>query len=301
MRRLPATYATVVLLTLLFPALSCSKQAQLPSAPPQVSQVRLQEPGSVPASEPPAAVQPRKLVRTAYLSIEVEDPTDVANGAEVRTTEVGGYIARRNSYSWNESRRYDLELRIPNETLAPFVAELTAQALEIEREELRTEDVTATFVDARARLGALEATEKELLALLGESRARGDKAAEIMAVFRELTDIRSRIEQIQGQLKLLQNQTTFATLHLSLTPPRGASVFANGWKPIETLKGSLGTLLRGLRVLGDLAIYLLVVALPLTLLIGAPVWWAAKQLRRRWGSRARTQSGEPDDVNATET
>ena len=54
----------------------------------------------------------------------------------------------------------------------------------------------------------LQATERELLALLTNIREKSGKAEDVLAVYRELTDIRGQIEQLQGRINYLDKATS---------------------------------------------------------------------------------------------
>ena len=75
-------------------------------------------------------------------------------------------------------------------------------------------DVTAEFTDLEARLRTAQATEQQLLDILATARTVSDT----LEVQRELLEVRSRIEVLQGQLNLLANQTDLATITVRLHP-----------------------------------------------------------------------------------
>ena len=81
-------------------------------------------------------------------------------------------------------------------------------------------DVTAQYVDLQARINALEASRQQYLTIMAQASSIGD----ILAVQSQLDTLQSQIEQLQGQLNLLSDETTYATLTVSLseaghTPP----------------------------------------------------------------------------------
>ncbi len=75
-------------------------------------------------------------------------------------------------------------------------------------------DVTSEFTDLEARLRTAQATERQLLDILATARTVSDT----LEVQRELLEVRSRIEVLQGQLNLLANQTDLATITVRLHP-----------------------------------------------------------------------------------
>lgn len=252
-------------------------------------------PGETPAPAPPAG--PRKLVRTVQLVLTVDDSAVAAGRVEELVEAAGGYVSASEA-----TRRPDemlfvrMTLRVPGERLEEVVDAVRGLAQRVERQNLSTEDVTDRYVDLEARLRALRATEAELTALLGESRARGHSAEDIMAIYRELTGIRSQIEQLQGQLQQLADRVSYSTLHLELRPAEAARpLVAEGWQPGATLRNSVRGLVAALQWLADAAIVIVVAVLPILLLVGL-VAWALWRLTRRWRGRrppSSAASGPP--------
>jgi hypothetical protein len=83
------------------------------------------------------------------------------------------------------------------------------------------QDVTAQFTDIDAQLQALNATRGQFLLVLGQAQNVGD----ILAVQDRITQVQTQIDQLEGQERLLTDQTSFGTLSVTLLEP-GATVAA---------------------------------------------------------------------------
>ncbi len=235
------------------------------------------------AQQPPAPARgPRRLIRTVDLVLRVEDTEEVARRLQALTAAAGGYVAAAEAHREGGRLHYSLTLKVPGERLDAMVGEIRRLADEVEREQLQTQDVTAQYVDLEARLKTLRATETELRALLAESRSRGHKAEDIMAIYRELLEIRTGVEQAQAQLAALSESTTYSTVNVTLRPTEAATpLTAAEWSPLDTVRRSARSLVRALQVLADLAIFLLLVVAPVLLLLALPLWGLLRLLRRR--------------------
>lgn len=234
----------------------------------------------------------RKLVKTVDLEMRVADTTGTADRLRTLATSMGGYVSAMSADRRNELLYYTLTLRVPVDRLDDVLLQVKALAERVEREAIRTEDVTERWIDLGARLTTLRATEKELLALLAEARQRGQKVEDIMAVYGKLTEIRTAIEQLQGEQQALQGLTTLSTVNVALVPTEAARPLVDvGWSPSGTARQSFRTLVEALQWLGDVAIVLLVVAVPLGLVIVLPLWLLAR-LWRRSRRRSRAAAGE---------
>ena len=251
-------------------------------------------PASGEAAPPqPAASIARKLVKTVDLVLRVRDTRQSAERLRQLADRLGGYVASLSAERRGELLYYELTLRIPVERLDEAVSAIEREADRVERHAVRTEDVTERWVDLSARLKTLRATEVELQKLLAESRERGQKLEDIMAVYEKLTEIRGTIESMQGQLVALESLAALSTVNVQLSPTEGAKpIVDEGWQPGETVRRAFRGLVRALQGLADLAIVLLVVGVPLFLVIAVPLWLALRLLRRRLRRRAGPRTGE---------
>ena len=229
----------------------------------------------------------RRLVRTVDLELTVRHTTEAAQELERLAARLGGYVANVDGQRQEELMRWSLSLRVPPERLDEALAAAKAMAVRVDREQQKVEDVTDQYVDLDARLRTLTATEAELRGLLAESRQRQRKVEDIMAVYTELTEIRSQIERIQGQLLTLQKLVAFSTLNIGLNPVASARpLVAEGWQPGDTARGSARTLIGILHSLGDFVIFAVIVLLPVGLILVFAVWLIGRLWRRlRRGSR----------------
>ena len=233
------------------------------------------------SDQPSRVLDARKLIRTVDLDLRVDDTEAAAEQVQELTRELSGYVASVNAHRRLKSLHYQITIKVPVGQLDTVVSQLKALAVEVLREKLKTEDVTDRFVDLEARLRSLNATETELQGLLAESRSRDHKVEDIMAVYDQLTEIRTRIEQLQAQLNSLDNLTTYSTVNMNLAPTEASKpIVADRWRPLSTIRSSFRTLLGALQSLADFAIVFTIVWLPIGLLIAIPIWLGFKLWRR---------------------
>jgi len=236
-------------------------------------------PGTPAAPPPPPAAQSRKLIRTVELELAVKDTVAAARRVQEIVASNGGFVEAMNAQRVESLMHYEMTLRLPAERLDEALAAIKGLAVEIDREQLATEDATSRYVDLQSRLRTLTATESELRELLAESRERGRKVEDVMAVYRELTEIRGQIEQIQGQLQSIDRLSALSTLHLRLRPDVAAAPIVRGdeWRPLEIIRESARALVKILQFLVNALIIAVIVVLPILL----PVWLLARFLQRR--------------------
>ncbi len=224
----------------------------------------------------------RKVIYNAQMTLAVADTDATAAKIEKLAADMGGYVANMNAYRGEgDIMVYTITLRIPADKFDAAREALRQMAVRVDNDNINTDDVTDQYYDIEARLKALRATESELLDLLAETRERGGSVEDIMSIYRELSNIQGQIESLQGQLNRLDKLVAFSTITVELRPHELAKPLAgNEWQPLETLRNSIRTLLRALQGLVDLAIYLVVVVLPILLILSIPVALAFLLLRR---------------------
>jgi hypothetical protein len=137
--------------------------------------------------------------------------------------------------------------------------------------------VTQDFVDLEARLRTWEMQESVLLGLM-------DQATSIDATLRiqrELQDVQFRIEQIKGELRVLEDRTSLSTIHLSMVETGVPLVTADAKDSTRpSLAEAWGKALDGLLGVAYATIVGLGYLVPLTAL-GLIVWFGYRRVSRR--------------------
>ncbi|MDE2990621.1 MAG: DUF4349 domain-containing protein [Chloroflexota bacterium] len=169
---------------------------------------------TAPQSLDAAAVE-RQIIRTGTLSVVVAElAAAVTQVEDIIAGIAGAFVAASNIQQDDPRRVSTITVRVPVEAFDATLAALRNIGAEVIDEDIRSQDVTAQYTDLTARLRNATAAEQQLLEIL----ARAQSVQDTIEVQRELTDVRERIEVLQGQLNVLTNQTTLATIVLRLHP-----------------------------------------------------------------------------------
>lgn len=240
------------------------------SVPAAVPQIGAAAAGQAPQAEAAPRLDARKLIFNGTLELRIEDYETAAREVAALVQSHGGYVAAQNESNLADSQRYGTwTLRVPPDR---FDALMAACALlgEVRRREVRVQDVTEEFVDLEARERTKKVEEERLLELL---KTASSTLEDVLAVEKEVARVREEIERIQGRLRILAQQTGYATLTLTLsqlgiTPPaQPLSLWAE-------MSASFFSSLRGLIVLGQTCLVVaaavvpwLVVILPIGLFV----------------------------------
>jgi len=253
---------------------------EAPSMPPTAASQPMPDAAPVPA---PAE---RKIVRNAQLSLVVTSPPGDADRLVRMADSLGGYASDLRAERRDELLHYWIVLRLPAARLDEALSAIKALAVSVENEAIQAEDVTDQVVDLVARLRTLEATEAELQALLAESRSRRADVEEIMTVYRELTGIRTQIEQLRAQLQTVESRVALSTITIELRPEAGSGpLVSDRWRPGGTARSAVRALVDVLQGLVEVAIYAVIVVLPILAILAAPFVVAFLVFRRRFRKR----------------
>jgi Domain of unknown function (DUF4349) len=152
------------------------------------------------------------IVKTAGISIEVEKGgfETAFNAATTIAGRYGGYV-QDSSMRGIKAKSGQLTIRVPASAFDQAMNDLRGLG-SVEGQSISGQDVTSQFVDLDARLRTWEAQEAVLLRLM----RRATSIESTLRVQNQLQDVQFRIEQIKGQLRLLENQTSLATIDVSL-------------------------------------------------------------------------------------
>jgi hypothetical protein len=214
----------------------------------------------------------RMIVRTADLSLVVQDAEDSVAQIKDIVGGVGGYVVDLRMWRDQEQMRGTITVRVPAESLDEALVKFKGLAVKVQSESGGSQDVTQEYTDLGAQLRNLEATEQELRELLATVRERTGKAEDILAVYNQLTQIRGQIEQLKGRMQYLERTAAMSAVTIELIPDvLAAPITVGGWRPSETVSKALRSLVQTLRLLVDAAIWIVLYVLPVVVVILVPL------------------------------
>jgi len=166
-------------------------------------------PGLVPSN---AAAFDRKIIQDTSLDLQVSDVTKSYNDVERIAITAGGFVLD-SSFSGSQEEPYaSVTIRVPTAQYQKVVDDLRALAIKVENQTSKAQDVTQEYTDLQARLRSLQALEATYIGLLDKAESIDD----ILKIQSYLTPVRTEIEQIQGQLNVMDNLSSLATITVSL-------------------------------------------------------------------------------------
>lgn len=226
-----------------------------------------------------AQTQERLIIRTADMSIVVED-TDETIAAITRMAEENeGWVVTSGVYQYNETAKTgNITIRIPSEGFNSAIAAIKGLSLEVTSESSSGQDVTEEYVDLNARLENLEATADRVRSFLDDAT----KVEDALAVNAELSRLEGEIEVIKGRMQYLSQSASFSTININITPDvLSQPIEVGGWRAEGVVRDALESLVEALQGLATLIIWFVLVALPLGLIVIVPLWIIWRVVRGR--------------------
>lgn len=230
------------------------------------------------AASADGTVQQRSVVTTARMTLVGDDLDEVRDGIDTLLGSHEGFVS-------DESSRNDAGGALAAATLTVRVPAASLDALVRDLRELATvrdahraaEDVTTKVIDVDARVASQRASIERLRSLLAQS---GSVDA-LLRVESELAAREASLESLLAQQKYLADQTSLATLVLTLAhpgeTPASKAGFVNGLRHgWDAFTASLQVLVTGLGAVLPFAVVLAA--------IGAIAWGVVSRRARRRSS-----------------
>jgi hypothetical protein len=178
-----------------------------------------------------------------------------------------------------------MTIRVPAERLDEALGRIRQES---QREPLRqntdSQDVTKDYTDLESRLRNLEAAETQLQTIMEAAT----KTEEVLQVYNELKSVREQIEIIKGQMQFYEQSAALSAITIDLTAEEAILPLTIGrWQPVGVARDALQALINALKILANIAIWTVILILPLLFLIALPFYVLIRLLRRR--GRARPQ------------
>ena len=195
-----------------------------------------------------------KIVRTAELYLLVTDCGATLKKVENLATSENGLIEA----STMEESSATVTLRVPTARLDEVRAKLRNLAVRTTQDNVTASDVTKQYFDREARLRNLRAQEQQYLEIMRKAHSVPD----VLAVTKNLDDVRNEIEQDDADFRRLKDQVDLAKIEVHLQLQSTAGVH---WSAGSSTQAAWEDFLQSLAGLADFLIWL-IVSLPVIIL-----------------------------------
>lgn len=231
------------------------------------------------AAEKEGMTDERKVIHQAQLELKVKNLEKAQMKIENKVAEYGGYVVESNVYREDEELvEGTITVRVPEAHFQDFLTDSEGEASEVVGRNVTGQDVTEQYVDLKARLKSKRAVEERLLAFMKDA----EKTEDLLKISADLAVVQEEIEQLTGQIKYLENQTSYSTVTITLSQDRIVvpgidNKELNTW---ERTKKQLATSANLLLKAGSGIIVFIMGNLPILIILGgagAVVHWVIKK------------------------
>jgi len=218
-------------------------------------------------------VQDRLIIRTANISMVVSNVREAIDAISKYAAESEGFVVSSDVNKFDLGLSGSVTIRIPSDTFDKGVGDFKEMG-EVTSESIYGQDVTEEYVDLDAQLSNLRATEQAFVEILD----RSGTIEEVLAVQKEIQNVRSRIERLEGRMKYLSESARLSTITVYLsTDPGNLPIVDEGdeWKPVTVFKDAFRSLVGLGKGILNFLIWLLVYT-PVWILGGFIIWILVK-------------------------
>ncbi len=237
----------------------------------------------------------RKIIRNADLKLETKSPEEAQQKITAIAENKNGFvIASTQKSTGSQVAGRDLvtmTIRIPSDKFEESLTEIRKTADRVVVETVTGQDVTEEFVDIQARLKTKKALEERFLEIMKQAK----NVEDTLEVERQLADVRTEIERIEGRKRFLENQTSLSTITLELRTPAAIAASSEGfsYEVTEAFSDGFQAALSFILVL----IRVLIALIPFLLLFVLPIYLVWRYFRRRNNEPETTRSILDEEID----
>jgi hypothetical protein len=195
------------------------KGFQTPPPPPtnKPTEAPPQPKPAEPAPEQPAAA--RKVIRTGDVEFEVASfDSALATVTKLVAAIKGAFVGTVNSDKLaNGKVKGSVVVRVPPESLDGLVLDLRRELGkdgELKGQRIGSQDITKQYTDLESRLKAARTMEQRLLQIIKEGKG---EIKQLLEAEKELGNWRTKIEELEGEIRYYASQVALSTLTVTLT------------------------------------------------------------------------------------
>lgn len=226
-----------------------------------------------------------KVMKTADMTLKVESIEKAVADFRAIAERLGGSILSSSLSDMttsvpNSEKSGMVAMKVPANRFDEALQNIRSAANVVVYESTSGQDVSREYVDLQARLKNKQTEEESIAAILTRDT---NKIDDVLRVTMELARVRGEIEQLQAQIKYLDNQTEMSTITVSFTEDAKIGGTTTGWRPGQDVKDAVNALIKaGQKMISFLISFVIAVLPILAILIaifGVILYVIAKRLR----------------------
>ena len=154
----------------------------------------------------------RKLIKEGQVEFETDDLNSTRETIFEAVRKYKGYVSSDQEFKSPGRKSNMVIIRVPADNFDNLLSDATQGVKRFESKEINVKDVTEEFLDIQARLKTKKELEQRFIDLLKVAK----NVTEILEIEKQIGELRSDIESIEGRLKYLQDRVSFSTLTMTI-------------------------------------------------------------------------------------
>ena len=234
------------------------------------------------------ATNQRIVIKSAELTITVENPAETVQEITQFAENTGGWIISSNVMTSNDVMTGEISIRVPAEQFTSAIESIKSSAIQVDSETVLGQDVTQEYTDLESELVNLELAEAQIQGFL----ELAEDTDAVLRVHDKLITVHGQIETAQGRLNYFSDSAAYSSIAVNLAQPepepepieKPAKKEDKGWQPSRTLENAWGSFVALMQVIADILIWVIVFFVPILLVlvvIVSPVWFGWRYWQRR--------------------
>jgi PKD repeat protein len=154
----------------------------------------------------------RMIIRSGNIDIVVEDVQVAIDDITQLAESMQGFVVTSMTWRSGNALFGTISIRVPADSYNSVLKIIRDTAIEVNSENTSASDVTEEYIDLKAKLSNLEATEKQLLLIMEKATTVED----ILKVQSQLSATRSEIERTKGSIQYIERTSAMSLLQIEL-------------------------------------------------------------------------------------
>ena len=150
----------------------------------------------------------RKIIKRGNIAFETPDVNETKSLITQTVRELNGYIANDNVGGSSSRIEHRLTIRVPAGNFDALVNTVSQSVNKLDSKTIEVLDVTEEYIDVAARTKTKKELQNRYLALLD----RAETVEDILHIKREIGNLQTEIESVEGRMRYLIDRIAFSTL-----------------------------------------------------------------------------------------
>lgn len=216
----------------------------------------------------------KQIIQNASINMRVKNFRTAHSGIYQAVENTGGYVAADSENQYGSNIQSNMTIKVPRDKFELLLSRITESGDSLLHKNITSDDVTAEYIDTRARIAAREKVRDKYYEFMQKAK----NIDEVLKVQKEIGVMQEDIEAASGRVAYLKHQAAFSTIQLSFFQPLDL-VIRESPEPPGFLKEAIGSLKEGWQFI-EWVLIVLIKIWPLWV-VGAVVGYFVKQRNRK--------------------